>query len=251
MGWSTRQLADIAGTTLKTVRYYHTVGLLDEPERAANGYKQYQLRHLVRLLRIRRLVDLGVPLSSIAAMEESDENAEQALRTLDSELAASIERQQRIRDELAEIFQHRSLIDLPPGFAGAPAGLSDADRSLVMIYSRVYESSMATALTEDRPDSPSLTKLGEEFQSLPEDASEETRQRLARDFAPEMRRRHQEHPSLKEPKARGARGQAFATSVMVEALTSLYNMAQLDVLRRANEIVIEDELPAAEPGDPE
>ena len=44
------------------------VRLLEEPERRANGYKQYGVSHLVRLLRIKRLVDLGFSLSQIAAM---------------------------------------------------------------------------------------------------------------------------------------------------------------------------------------
>ena len=37
MAWSTRQLAEMAGTTVKSVRYYHQLGLLDEPERLGNG----------------------------------------------------------------------------------------------------------------------------------------------------------------------------------------------------------------------
>lgn len=40
MAWSTQQLADLAGTTVNTVRHYHRLGLLDEPERQGNGYKQ-------------------------------------------------------------------------------------------------------------------------------------------------------------------------------------------------------------------
>jgi DNA-binding transcriptional MerR regulator len=37
MAWSTRQLAELTGTTLRTVRHYHDVGLLEEPKRRANG----------------------------------------------------------------------------------------------------------------------------------------------------------------------------------------------------------------------
>ena len=33
MAWSTRQLAELAGTSLRAVRHYHDVGLLPEPER--------------------------------------------------------------------------------------------------------------------------------------------------------------------------------------------------------------------------
>lgn len=51
MAWSTRELAELAGTTVKSVRYYRQLELLDEPERLTNGYKQYEVRHLVRLYR--------------------------------------------------------------------------------------------------------------------------------------------------------------------------------------------------------
>lgn len=37
MAWSTRELANLAGTTLNTVRYHHRLGLLDVTDRAANG----------------------------------------------------------------------------------------------------------------------------------------------------------------------------------------------------------------------
>ena len=50
MAWSTRELAELISTTVRSVRYHHQLGLLDEPERLANGYKQYEVRHLVRLL---------------------------------------------------------------------------------------------------------------------------------------------------------------------------------------------------------
>lgn len=59
MSWSTRQLAELAGTTVKAVRHYHEVGLLEEPERASNRNKQYWTAYLVRLLQIRRLREAG------------------------------------------------------------------------------------------------------------------------------------------------------------------------------------------------
>ncbi|WP_286160418.1 MerR family transcriptional regulator [Streptomyces yunnanensis] len=59
MAWSTREIAELAGTSLRAVRHYHEVGLLDEPVRRANGYKQYGVAHLVRLLRIKPLSTWG------------------------------------------------------------------------------------------------------------------------------------------------------------------------------------------------
>ena len=41
MAWSTRQLADLTGVTLRSIRHWHDVGLLPAPERLSNGYKQY------------------------------------------------------------------------------------------------------------------------------------------------------------------------------------------------------------------
>jgi DNA-binding transcriptional MerR regulator len=232
MAWSTRELAELAGTTLKTVRYYHRIGLLEEPERAANGYKRYRVEHLIRLLRIRRLVDLGVPPSDIAAMEESDENAEQTLRALDAELKASIERQQRMREELALILRRRSLVDLPPGFDdGNVADLSDVERSLLMVYSRVLDATAMSTLRELH--STPRPAVQAEFDALPPDADEATRQRLAEDYAPVARRQFEDHPSLKDV----ATSEALSRPVVLHGLVELYNPAQIDVLQRLNTLL--------------
>jgi DNA-binding transcriptional MerR regulator len=233
MAWSTRELAELAGTTLKTVRYYHRIGLLEEPERAANGYKRYRVRHLIRLLRIRRLVDLGVPLSDIPAMEESDENAEQTLNALDAALKASIERQQRMRAELALILRGRTLVDLPPGFDGQVADVSEVERSLLMIYSRVLDTTAMNTLRDQYSTPPPPVQA--EFDALPADADEATRQRLAEDYAPIVRRQFEEHPSLKDV----ATSDALARPVVLHGLVELYNPAQLDVLRRLNALLEE------------
>ncbi|TDV56394.1 MerR family transcriptional regulator [Actinophytocola oryzae] len=235
MAWSTRELAELAGTTLKTVRHYHRIGLLDVPERAANGYKRYGVGHLVRLLRIRRLVDLGVPLSDIPAMEGSDENAERTLRALDAELKASIERQQRMREELASILRRRSLVDLPPGFDGNATELSDVERSLLLIYSTVLDPAAMTTLLELHSTDPPPARA--EFDTLPPDADEVTRQRLAEHYAPLVRHQYEQHPSLKDM----ATGEALTRPVVAEGLAALYNPAQLDVLRRLNILLGEEE----------
>ncbi len=105
MAWSTRELAELAGTTLRAVRHYHEVGLLPEPERRPNGYKSYAVVHLVRLLRITRLRELGFSVAQIAEMGDTQEHPAEALQSLDAELAATIKRLQRIRVELALILR--------------------------------------------------------------------------------------------------------------------------------------------------
>ena len=58
-------LAKLAQVTPRTVRHYHQIGLLAEPERLANGYRDYSVLDLTTLLRVRRLVALGLPLERV------------------------------------------------------------------------------------------------------------------------------------------------------------------------------------------
>lgn len=62
------ELAHAAETTVRTVRHYHRLGLMPEPERTPGGYRVYDLTDLVRLLRIRWLARSGVPLGSVATV---------------------------------------------------------------------------------------------------------------------------------------------------------------------------------------
>lgn len=232
MAWSTRQLAEMAGTTVKSVRYYHQLGLLEEPSRLSNGYKQYEVRHLVRLLQITRLTDLGVPLAQIQAVGGAGDDPDAALRVLDSELEATIERLQRIRGELALIMQHRSPAELPAGFSEVGGHLSEADRALVMIWSRVYDESAMDDLRTILRDEP-RTSDDDEFDSLPADADRAARRRLGAALAPGMGRLFEQYPWLADPGDQALRGSASATATVGAAVTELYNQAQLEVLYRA------------------
>ena len=59
-----KELADLAQTTVRTVHYYHHVGLLPVPPARA-GVREYDVYHLARLLRIRWLAESGLPLAAI------------------------------------------------------------------------------------------------------------------------------------------------------------------------------------------
>ena len=105
MSWSTQELADLAGTTVNTIRHYHRVGLLEQPDRGSNGYKHYEVRHLVCLLRIRRLVELGVPLAEIGDVGSGSAASADVLRAIDEELAAKIDRLRAARTQIAAILR--------------------------------------------------------------------------------------------------------------------------------------------------
>ncbi|MET7401966.1 MerR family transcriptional regulator [Dactylosporangium sp. NPDC005572] len=62
-----KELADLTGTTVRTIRYYHQVDLLPVPA-VRYGHRDYDLVHVARLVRIRWLTQAGVPLSRIAGM---------------------------------------------------------------------------------------------------------------------------------------------------------------------------------------
>src|ERR1700754_1383872 len=231
MSWSTREIAELAGTSLRAVRHYHEVGLIPEPERRANGYKQYGVSHLVRLLRIKRLVDLGFSLSQIAAMGDDDHHPAEALRALDAELAATIEQLQRARVELGLILRHHAPTDLPTGFASAAGGaeLSEADRSVVVVMSRLMGPRRLEAYAEVLR-SVAIDPTDTEFDSLPANADAEVRQDLAERMAPRIRRIQAEHPDMAMPDTDAPRRKRLVNESTAAAVRDLYNQAQVDVI---------------------
>ncbi|MBP2471546.1 DNA-binding transcriptional MerR regulator [Crossiella equi] len=245
MAWSTRQLADLAGTTLRTVRHYHEVGLLPEPERRANGYKRYGPRHLVRLLRILRLTGLGFSLAQIAEMNETDDHPGEALRRLDAELASTIERLQRVRAELAVLLHQEAPPDLPAELATVTVAsrMTEADRSFMTVMSRVAspESLMVYRdMLEAGPPAPEVTA----FDDLPADADEATRQAVAENLVPYTRELSARYPGMLKPKVDSAAGWRQVGETIVLAVLDLYNPAQVDVLKRITKLIA----PPADPG---
>jgi DNA-binding transcriptional MerR regulator len=71
-GLSIGQAAAFAGVTVKTVRHYHRLGLVDEPSRGANGYRRYGSSELLRLIQVRTLGRVGVPLAEVADLLDSE-----------------------------------------------------------------------------------------------------------------------------------------------------------------------------------
>ena len=57
--------AKLTGSTLKTIMYYHKIGLLPEPERSPGRYRLYGPAELTRMRLIKRLRTLGLDLKRI------------------------------------------------------------------------------------------------------------------------------------------------------------------------------------------
>ncbi|MFE4021533.1 MULTISPECIES: MerR family transcriptional regulator [unclassified Streptomyces] len=108
------QLAATAGVTVRTVRHYHHVGLLPEPERDASGYRRYGAQAAVDLIRIRTLADAGVPLARIdALLHAQPAEFAAAVTDIDAALQRKIDQLTEYRRRIAQLAGGESLV-LPP-----------------------------------------------------------------------------------------------------------------------------------------
>ncbi|MFE0173190.1 MerR family transcriptional regulator [Streptomyces sp. NPDC059002] len=71
-GLTIGQAAAFVGVTIKTVRHYHRLGLVQEPERDSSGYRRYGSADLLRLVQVRTLAGAGVPLAEAGDLLDAD-----------------------------------------------------------------------------------------------------------------------------------------------------------------------------------
>lgn len=128
------EVARLAGTTPRAVRLYHQRGLLPEPPRAPNGYRSYGPDDLLALLRIRRLRELGLPLTRIAELTSGPpESLRGGLATLDAELARLQQEIAARRAAIAAVLEMPGDITLPPPLAAlfeAARGAGYSERAI-------------------------------------------------------------------------------------------------------------------------
>lgn len=233
MGWSTREVAELAGTTLRAVRHYHDLGLLPVPERAVNGYKSYQTAHLVRLLEIRRLSSIGIPLAQIATMSPSTDDFDETLAEVEAELDSRIEKLEKAREEIQTLRREpmETLLPHELAIAAKEAEVSDSDRSLYAVVSQVGGERASTHWSTMLRDSVQIPE-SKDFDALPEDADEATRQRLAETMTPGLVELLASNPLPPDAMLHDRGQQARYSQAVIDAMLELYNPAQLDVIAR-------------------
>jgi DNA-binding transcriptional MerR regulator len=96
------QAAAFVGVTIKTVRHYHRLGLVDEPRRDGSGYRRYGSSDLLRLIQVRTLAESGVPLSEISGLLGAD------LQRFAVELAGI---KRRLTERIEELTARRDVLD--------------------------------------------------------------------------------------------------------------------------------------------
>ncbi len=92
------ELGRRVGVATKTIRYYEGIGLLEEPARSANGYRDYGDETVDRLRFIRDAQATGLSLSEIASIlgmrDHGQQTCEHVIELLERHLA-DIDRQVR------------------------------------------------------------------------------------------------------------------------------------------------------------
>src|SRR4051794_18628601 len=131
------QLASYAGVTVRAVRHYHAQGLLPEPDRDHSGYRRYDAKAVVELIRIRTLAAAGVPLASVQELLAADEDEfARAVAEIDVRLRREIRERQDHRRQIAKLAAGDSL-SLPDEVVdyldrmrtkGVPDALVDGER---------------------------------------------------------------------------------------------------------------------------
>jgi DNA-binding transcriptional MerR regulator len=95
------QLAAYTGVTVRAIRHYHQCGLLAEPARDASGYRRYDGRAAVELIRIKTLAEAGVPLARIRELLDAEP---------DEFGAAVVQIDEALKKKIRELTQHRRKI---------------------------------------------------------------------------------------------------------------------------------------------
>ncbi|MFF4171790.1 MerR family transcriptional regulator [Streptomyces sp. NPDC001744] len=158
------EIAALIGVTPRAVRHYHHLGLLPEPGRRANGYREYGVRDAVLLARIRRLTELGLGLDEVRDVLADDAGRElvEVLEELDEDLARQEavvrERRARLAELLAEARAGRLPAEGPvsPELSGLLAGLGEVpdspmaakDREILVLLDSVVPAEERARLME-------------------------------------------------------------------------------------------------------
>lgn len=153
------QLASYAGVTVRAVRHYHAKGLLPEPERDHSGYRRYDVRAVVELIRIRTLADAGVPLVRVRELlGASDEEFATAVAEIDKRLRTEIRERQQHRERISKLAAGDSLALPPEAVAylermrelGLPERMVEGERDAWILVAAQLPESMPTYMALKR-----------------------------------------------------------------------------------------------------
>ena len=129
------ELGDRCGVSTKTIRYYESIGLLDEPDRTASGYREYEGDAVARLRFIRDAQATGLSLAEISSVLELKSVGERSCAHTTALIEAHVDaidaqvaQLRSARKELAALLRRAQGLD--------PASCTDPNRCQVISRSR-------------------------------------------------------------------------------------------------------------------
>ena len=129
------ELGDRCGVSTKTIRYYESIGLLDEPERTASGYRSYDADAVGRLRFIRDAQATGLTLAEISSVLELKSAGERSCAHTTALIEAHVDaidvqifQLRSARTELATLLERANGLD--------PASCTDPNRCQVINRTR-------------------------------------------------------------------------------------------------------------------
>jgi DNA-binding transcriptional MerR regulator len=129
------ELGDQCGVTTKTIRYFESIGLLDEPLRTPSGYRDYEEAAVERLRFIRDAQSTGLSLAEISSVLElkgaGERSCSHTMALIDSHLLAidtQLDQLRAARRELASLAKRARRLD--------PASCTDPNRCQVIDEAR-------------------------------------------------------------------------------------------------------------------
>jgi MerR family transcriptional regulator, copper efflux regulator len=142
------ELAQVSGVSAKTIRYYESIGLVPDPQRAENNYRQYAPDAIERLRFIVSARSLGFSLTDIGEfLSARDEGTLPCKRVLDSIDGRITEIDRRIADLLA---LRDNLSRVQADGAGLPADKKCDDECLCYIVTTDPQNGLVTIQREEK-----------------------------------------------------------------------------------------------------
>ena len=106
------QLADLAGVSPKTIRYYESIGVLPAPQRSPNGYRDYEEADVKRLKLVAGARRLEFSLDDVTEIIAMRDRREAPCRVMldklaqkADEIAQRIDELQRLEQELRHLYE--------------------------------------------------------------------------------------------------------------------------------------------------
>jgi len=149
------ELADLAGVTPRTIRYYTAEGLLPPPD-ARGRYALYGEEHLLRLQLIGRLKDAYLPLGEIKARLEQLTVEQVGQLLAEYNAPPEPEAEASAADYVAHLLTRQSKLTLPGGLAEARAPYSAAAESGPILRAQAPSSASELQAAEAEPARTSL-----------------------------------------------------------------------------------------------